>query len=63
MIVEVDHPRRGPFMTVGCPIDLSDSTVEVERSPLLGEHTAEILGELCGYDEQKIETLREAGVV
>jgi formyl-CoA transferase len=63
MIVEVDHPRRGPFKTVGCPIDLSDSTVEVERSPLLGEHTAEILGALCGYDEQKIEKLREAGVV
>jgi formyl-CoA transferase len=42
---------------------LSDSPVEVQRSPLLGEHTAEILCELDGYDEKKIEQLRAAGVV
>jgi formyl-CoA transferase len=63
MIVEVDHPKRGPYKTVGSPIYLSDSPVEVQRSPLLGEHTAEILCELDGYDEKKIEQLRAAGVV
>jgi len=46
MIVEVDHPQRGTFKTVGCPFKLSDSPVEVVRSPLLGEHTEEILQEL-----------------
>jgi formyl-CoA transferase len=63
MIVEVDHPKRGTYKTLGSPIYLSDSPVEVERSPLLGEHTAEILCELDGYDEKKIEQLRAAGVV
>jgi len=46
MIVEVDHPQRGPFKTVGCPFKLSDSPVEIVRSPLLGEHNEEILREL-----------------
>ena len=63
MIVEVDHPKRGRYKTVGCPIYLSESPVDVQRSPLLGEHTAEILCELDGYDEKKIEELRAAGVV
>jgi formyl-CoA transferase len=50
MIVEVDHPERGRFKTVGCPFRLSDSPVEIVRSPLLGEHTDEILGELLGSE-------------
>src|SRR5213083_1286164 len=47
-VVEVDHPTRGRYLTVGNPIKLSDSPCEVARSPLLGEHTDEILKEL-GY--------------
>jgi formyl-CoA transferase len=46
MIVEVDHPERGKFKTVGCPFTLSDSPVEITRSPLLGEHNQEILEDL-----------------
>src|SRR5882757_10080012 len=41
-VVEVDHPERGVFKTVGCPLKLSDSPVSVRPSPLLGEHTAEV---------------------
>jgi formyl-CoA transferase len=48
MIVEVDHPERGKFKTVGCPFKLSDSPVEIVRSPLLGEHTGEVIDELFG---------------
>jgi formyl-CoA transferase len=61
-VVEVDHPERGPFKTVGNPIKLSDSAVAIERSPLLGEHTDQVLGEL-GYSEQGIGDLRAAGAV
>ncbi len=61
MMVEVPHPTRGSFTNVGCPIKLSDSPVEVERSPLLGEHTSEILSEVLGYDSEHIEHLKEAG--
>ncbi|MBU2581012.1 MAG: formyl-CoA transferase [Alphaproteobacteria bacterium] len=61
-IVEVDHPERGKYLSVGCPIKMSDSPVEVTRSPLLGEHTAEILGQVLGYSAEEIESLKEAGV-
>jgi formyl-CoA transferase len=48
-IVEVDHPTRGKYLTVGNPIKLSDSISEVKRSPLLGEHTDEILTDVLGF--------------
>jgi len=62
-IVEVDHPERGPYLSVGCPIKLSDSPVEVERSPLLGEHTKEILTEVLGYEGEDLEKVIESGAV
>ena len=43
MLVEIDHPTRGRYVQVGMPIKLSDSPAEVKRSPLLGEHTDEVL--------------------
>ncbi|MCE4058640.1 MULTISPECIES: formyl-CoA transferase [Pandoraea] len=61
-IVEVDHPKRGKYLTVGNPIKLSDSPTHVERSPLLGEHTDDVLGEF-GYSLQQIAALREVGAV
>ncbi|MBT8436358.1 MAG: formyl-CoA transferase [Gammaproteobacteria bacterium] len=62
-IVEVDHPERGPYLSVGCPVKLSDNDVVVERSPLLGEHSDEILGDVLGYSAEEIASLREAGAV
>jgi formyl-CoA transferase len=61
-IVEVDHPKRGKYLTVGNPIKLSDSATEVTRSPLLGEHSDEVLHEL-GYSAADISALREKKVV
>ena len=62
-VVEVDHPERGPYRTIGNPIKLSASPSEVIRSPLLGEHTHEILSEVLGYDASEIEQLSEAGAI
>jgi formyl-CoA transferase len=61
-VVEVDHPKRGKYLTVGNPIKLSDSPTDVTRSPLLGEHTEEVLTQL-GYSEQQIAALREDRVI
>jgi formyl-CoA transferase len=61
-VVEVDHPTRGKYLTVGNPIKLSDSITEVKRSPLLGEHTDEVLTEL-GYSAGEMATLREAKII
>ncbi len=63
MIVELDYPTRGAYQTVGCPIKLSDSPAEISRPPLLGEHTAALLGELCGLDPDEVARLHADGVV
>jgi len=62
-IVEVDHPERGKYLTVGCPIKMSDSAVEVTRSPLLGEHTDEILADVLDYSAEEIAEIRESGAI
>ncbi len=61
-IVEVDHPERGKYLTVGNPIKLSDSPTDVERSPLLGEHTDQVLRQL-GYSAEQIDLLRAEHVI
>jgi formyl-CoA transferase len=61
MMVELDHPQRGKWWNVGMPIKLSASPAKIERSPLLGEHTDEVLREVLGYDTAKIEGLKKAG--
>ena len=63
MYVELDHPQRGKWYNLGCPIKLSDSPVEVKRSPLLGEHSEEILGDVLGYDNGEIDELKAAGAL
>ncbi len=62
-LVKVPHPERGEYISVGCPIKLSDSSVEVERSPLLGEHTTEILQQVLGYDGENLARVVESGAV
>jgi formyl-CoA transferase len=61
-VVEVDHPTRGKYLTVGNPVKLSDSPSDVTRSPLLGEHTDEVLTEL-GYGADQIAALRAEKVI
>ncbi len=61
MYLELDHPERGKWYNLGCPMKLSDSPVEVTRSPLLGEHTDEVLSEVLDYESGEIDALRAAG--
>jgi len=62
-VVEVDHPTRGKYLTVGNPVKMSDSLTEVKRSPLLGEHTDEILRKELGYTEQDIAEIKTSGAI
>jgi len=61
-VVEVDHPKRGKYLTVGNPVKMSDSPTEVLRSPLLGEHTDEVMAEL-GFNSAQIAAARAAGAI
>ena len=62
-VVEVDHPTRGKYLTVGNPIKMSDSITEVRRSPLLGEHTEEILAKELGYSATEIAEIKTSGAI
>jgi formyl-CoA transferase len=61
-IVEVDHKARGKYWTVGSPIKFSDLKPEITGSPLLGEHTDEVLAEL-GYSKDQIKAIHAAKAV
>jgi len=62
-VVEVDHPTRGKYLTVGNPIKLSDSISEVQRSPLLGEHTDEILKKVLKLSARDIAEIKASGAL
>ncbi len=62
-VVEVDHPTRGKYLTVGNPIKLSDSPSDVRRSPLLGEHTDEVLKTVLGLSDAEIQAARQQGAI
>ena len=62
-VVEVDHPARGKYFTVGMPVKLSASPAEVRRSPLLGEHNGEILKEVLGYSAEEVAAITASGAM
>jgi len=62
-VVEVDHPGRAKYLTAGNPIKLSDSPSEVRRSPLLGEHTEEVLRTVVGLNDDEIQSARQQGAI
>jgi len=62
-VVEVDHPTRGKYLSVGNPIKLSDSPSEVARSPLLGEHTDEILRQVLGFSDHQLAEIHDSGAL
>src|SRR6266481_5880606 len=62
-VVEVAHPERGNYFSVGNPIKMSDSPTEVTRSPLLGEHTDEILREVLGFSDHQVAEIHDSGAL
>ena len=63
MAVSVDHPLGGQIQLVGSPMKLSATPVALRRAPpLLGQHTREVLEE-AGLSAERIDRLRQAGVI
>ncbi|MEP9378697.1 formyl-CoA transferase [Aquabacter sp. CN5-332] len=60
-LVRVEHPVRGSYVTVGNPVKLSDNDVAVERAPLLGEHTDEILSQVLGFSAARVAAIKASG--
>ena len=60
-VVEVDHPTRGKYLSVGNPIKMSASPTIVTRSPLLGEHTDEILTTVLGFTAAEVAAIKASG--
>jgi len=63
MIVTIDHPVRGKFTMPGCPVKLEDSPVEVQSSPLLGQHNREVYGERLGLGDADLDELKRQGII
>ena len=61
-VVSYEHPELGEVRGPASPFRLNGSAPAPKRGPLLGEHTKDVLRDLCGYDEGRIEALAEAGV-
>jgi formyl-CoA transferase len=62
-VVEVDQPTRGKYFSVGNAIKMSDSPSEVTRSPLLGEHTDEILRQVLGFSDHQVAEIHDSGAL
>jgi formyl-CoA transferase len=62
-VVEVDHPTRGKYLTVGNPIKLSDSPCDVKSAPLLGEHNDEVLTKVLGYSAKQVAEIKASGAI
>jgi crotonobetainyl-CoA:carnitine CoA-transferase CaiB-like acyl-CoA transferase len=64
MIVSIDHPEMGEVRIPGLPVKLSRSPGSIRRPPpVVGEHTAEVLGEICGLTAEQIDELRSDGAI
>ncbi len=64
MSIEMDHPTIGKLPLVGSPLKFSDTPVDYKLPPpKLGEHTEDVLRELLGYSDDRIQELFKKQVV
>lgn len=63
-IVEFDHPELGRTKHMGYPVSFSKTPAQIKApAPQLGQHTEEVLKDLCGYSSDKVAELKGEGVV
>ncbi len=61
-VLEVEHPELGTVRQVASPLRLSGEPNPLGRGPYRGEHTDELLRDLCGYSDEELASLRADGV-
>jgi len=62
-VVMYEHPTLGTVRTVDSALRLDGPRQSLERAPFLGEHSEQILGDVCGYSRERIEELAALGVL
>jgi formyl-CoA transferase len=64
MILELDHPTRGPVRVLGSPVKLTHSPPRITTPPMdLGEHTHEVLRDMLGFGAEELAALAANGVI
>ena len=64
MVREIEDPVMGPLAVPGFPLRFSAQPERLDLdAPTLGQHNAAILGDVLGYDVERIEALRERGIL
>ncbi|HEX3276983.1 MAG TPA: CoA transferase, partial [Thermoleophilaceae bacterium] len=62
-VVEYEHPTLGRVREVASPLRLTDAEPPLRRAPFRGEHTEQVLVEVCGYSRDRVRELADAGVL
>jgi crotonobetainyl-CoA:carnitine CoA-transferase CaiB-like acyl-CoA transferase len=63
MTRRIDHPELGSLSQLGVPFRFSNCEGSISRAPpMLGEHTDEVLREICGIAPEEIGRMRGAGL-
>ena len=60
---EVEHPRHGAVKLLGWPVRMSESSVEIEAAPILGQHSNEVLNDDLGLTQTELDDLTKQGVI
>ena len=64
MVRTIDHPSAGAIRSLGIPFRFSDTPASIRRAPpTLSQHTAEVLRDALGYDDEKLAALKRDGVI
>ncbi|WP_228430973.1 CaiB/BaiF CoA transferase family protein [Baekduia soli] len=63
VIEELEHDTLGSVRHIGSPLRIEGGRVPAGRAPFRGEHTEQLLADLCGYDEEVVERLLAGGAV
>ena len=62
-IFDLDHPTRGHYSVIGCPLRLSDSPTKTAPAPLMGADSEDVLQSVAGYSAAEVEQLRQRRVI